>query len=493
MPGDRFDVWALVRQAQDGDAEAFGRLYDHYVTLVYRYVLHRVGDRAQAEDFTSETFVRALRRIDSLSFQGRDVGAWLVTIARTIIRDHVKSSRFRLEVTTADMRDADQATDGPEDAVVARLRALATDLDDDPSPDFRAATRARLVAMAAVRSPEPEPRRGPARQGSARPARRPAWRTRLAAGVAGAAMAVTALGTLVALSTDAEPGDTLYGLKRGTEQTQLALAGDERGLTLLEFATTRLQELDRLVDGSAGTPPVDLVLDTLATMDAQTSEGAALVLSQAVAGGDAGPLSVVSGWAQDQGDGLAGLQAALPADAVDAAIRSLGLVGDVGTRAAELRVALDCPTGTAVAGTDDLGPVPAPCAAPATPDHSAPVDPSAGTADPGTPVTDAPAAPSSSPAPSSPTPSGAPAAPSTGSGGGSAGSTGSGGGTAPSGGGSTPTTSPPAPGGGLPLPVPSLPVPGGGGQPSVPSTAPTATPPPILDLPLPVCIPPILC
>jgi RNA polymerase sigma-70 factor (TIGR02952 family) len=115
------DVWALVAQAQAGDAEAFGRLYDHYVTMVHRYVYYRVGDRATAEDVTSETFVRALRRIDSLSFQGRDVGAWLVTIARNIIRDHVKSSRYRLEVSTADMRDADQATDGPEDAVVQHL------------------------------------------------------------------------------------------------------------------------------------------------------------------------------------------------------------------------------------------------------------------------------------------------------------------------------------------------------------------------------------
>jgi RNA polymerase sigma-70 factor (ECF subfamily) len=114
-------VWTLVRRAQDGDAEAFGLLYDQYVTMVYRYVLHRVGDRTVAEDFTSETFVRALRRIDSLSFQGRDVGAWLVTIARNIIRDHVKSSRYRLEVTTADMRDADRATDGPEDAVLQGL------------------------------------------------------------------------------------------------------------------------------------------------------------------------------------------------------------------------------------------------------------------------------------------------------------------------------------------------------------------------------------
>jgi RNA polymerase sigma-70 factor (ECF subfamily) len=118
---DGVDVWELVRQAQAGDAEAFGRLYDHYVTMIHRYVYHRVGDRALAEDVTSETFVRALRRIDSLSFQGRDVGAWLVTIARNIIRDHVKSSRYRLEVTTADMRDADRATDGPEDAVVQHL------------------------------------------------------------------------------------------------------------------------------------------------------------------------------------------------------------------------------------------------------------------------------------------------------------------------------------------------------------------------------------
>ncbi len=120
-PADGPDVWQWVRRTQEGDAEAFGLLYDHYATLVYRYVYNRVGDRATAEDVTSETFVRALRRIDSLSFQGRDVGAWLVTIARNIVLDHVKSSRYRLEVATADMRDADRATDGPEDAVVAHL------------------------------------------------------------------------------------------------------------------------------------------------------------------------------------------------------------------------------------------------------------------------------------------------------------------------------------------------------------------------------------
>ncbi|MGX5657393.1 DUF5667 domain-containing protein, partial [Geodermatophilus nigrescens] len=248
-------------------------------------------------------------------------------------------------------------------AVEERLRALATDLDDGPAPDFRAATRARLVAMAAVRTPEPAPRRGLARLAPSRRRSNP-WRTRLAATVAGVAMAVTALGTLVALSSDAQPGDVLYGLKRGTEQTQLALAGDERGLTLLEFATTRLQELDALVEATGGAPPADLVRDTLATMDAQTTEGAALVLTTAVEAADAAPLTVLGGWAQQQGTGLSDIRAALPAEAGT----SIALVEQVGSRAAALQTALTCPSGPATAGRDALGPLPGECgAAPAAP------------------------------------------------------------------------------------------------------------------------------
>ena len=41
-------VWELVRRAQGGDAEGFGQLYDRYVDVVFRFLLHRVGDRATA-------------------------------------------------------------------------------------------------------------------------------------------------------------------------------------------------------------------------------------------------------------------------------------------------------------------------------------------------------------------------------------------------------------------------------------------------------------
>lgn len=123
--------WELVAAAQRGDPDAFGQLYDRYVHVVFRFVLFRVGDRPLAEDLTSETFLRALRRIDSVCDQGRDVGAWFVTIARNLILDHVKSSRYRLEQTTADMLDAG-SDPGPDQDVINRatlgvlLAALAT-------------------------------------------------------------------------------------------------------------------------------------------------------------------------------------------------------------------------------------------------------------------------------------------------------------------------------------------------------------------------------
>ncbi|MFE9256546.1 ECF subfamily RNA polymerase sigma factor, BldN family [Streptomyces sp. NPDC006879] len=115
----------LVERAQAGEAEAFGRLYDQYNDTVYRYIYYRVGGKATAEDLTSETFLRALRRISTFTWQGRDFGAWLVTIARNLVADHFKSSRFRLEVTTGEMLDANEVERSPEDSVLESLSNAA--------------------------------------------------------------------------------------------------------------------------------------------------------------------------------------------------------------------------------------------------------------------------------------------------------------------------------------------------------------------------------
>ena len=117
-PDQEAGSWALVEAAQTGDMAAFGELFDRYHDVVFRFVLFRMGDRTFAEDVTQETFVRALRRISSVSYQGRDIGAWFITIARNLIFDHVKSSRYRLEHSTGEIIELSPTTHGPEQQVL---------------------------------------------------------------------------------------------------------------------------------------------------------------------------------------------------------------------------------------------------------------------------------------------------------------------------------------------------------------------------------------
>lgn len=118
---DRQRLIALVELARTGDSDAFGLLYDHYQPSVYRFLFYRTRSNALAEDLTSETFFRALRSMQNFRWQGKDFGAWLMTIARNLATDHFKAGRTRLEMTTEDMGQHDDATEGPESTVLAGL------------------------------------------------------------------------------------------------------------------------------------------------------------------------------------------------------------------------------------------------------------------------------------------------------------------------------------------------------------------------------------
>lgn len=134
VPDEQGGPWALVGAAQQGDTAAFGVLYDQYLDIVFRYVYFRLSDRELAEDITSETFLRALRRISTVSYQGRDVGAWFITIARNIVLDHLKSSRYKLEVVTDEVADSGTAP-------------FAAPTGADPDPEQQAVTSATRDAL----------------------------------------------------------------------------------------------------------------------------------------------------------------------------------------------------------------------------------------------------------------------------------------------------------------------------------------------------------
>lgn len=84
-PGER----ELLERAKR-DPEAFGRLYDFYVTPVYRYVYGRVGDRLHAEDVTADVFRRALESIGRFQWDEKPFSAWLFGIARRAVADHFR-------------------------------------------------------------------------------------------------------------------------------------------------------------------------------------------------------------------------------------------------------------------------------------------------------------------------------------------------------------------------------------------------------------------
>lgn len=96
-----------VTAAQRGDRESFARLYETHRRLVHSVIYARVGNPTIAEDLTSETFTRAWA--SRRTFDGRNFGGWVRTIANNLARDLVKSSRWRLDTA------ADMTSDGPYD------------------------------------------------------------------------------------------------------------------------------------------------------------------------------------------------------------------------------------------------------------------------------------------------------------------------------------------------------------------------------------------
>ncbi len=122
-PGAGREPELLVR-ARAGDREAFATLYNEHHAEVSRFIRGRVRDVHLAEDLVQETFLRALRRISAFTWQGRDFGAWLVTIAKNLVADYFKTARTRLEVVVAVTLDGDVLVDSAEDEGLRELAAI---------------------------------------------------------------------------------------------------------------------------------------------------------------------------------------------------------------------------------------------------------------------------------------------------------------------------------------------------------------------------------
>jgi RNA polymerase sigma-70 factor, ECF subfamily len=92
--GDSTDhVRQLVERAQHGEREALEELYLLHFDRIYSYLHMSVGNRHDAEDLTTQTFLKMLESITKFRWQSAPFSAWLFRIAHNLAMDHFRASR----------------------------------------------------------------------------------------------------------------------------------------------------------------------------------------------------------------------------------------------------------------------------------------------------------------------------------------------------------------------------------------------------------------
>src|SRR5437762_13931582 len=90
---EREHVRGLVERAQAGDRDALEELYLIHFDRIYSYLHVSVGNRHDAEDLTTQTFLRMLESIGKFRWQSAPVSAWLFRIAHNLAMDHFRARR----------------------------------------------------------------------------------------------------------------------------------------------------------------------------------------------------------------------------------------------------------------------------------------------------------------------------------------------------------------------------------------------------------------
>src|ERR687886_285997 len=129
------DVRALVQRAQQGDRAALEELYLIHFDRIYSYLHMTVGNRHDAEDLTTQTFLKMLESIGKFRWGSAPFSAWLFRIAHNLAMDHFRAARRWQPEEEVPEPEADEATSAETGALESIGRRSMLELIDDLSTE----------------------------------------------------------------------------------------------------------------------------------------------------------------------------------------------------------------------------------------------------------------------------------------------------------------------------------------------------------------------
>ncbi|MCI0710124.1 MAG: sigma-70 family RNA polymerase sigma factor [Chloroflexi bacterium] len=108
------DENTVVELACEGDNQAFGELYERYVTRIYNYFYYRTGSNEDSEDLTARVFIRALKHIENYDNRGVPFSAWLYRIAHNLVANWHRDNSRRKIIPLDDYLVSSLPSDAPD-------------------------------------------------------------------------------------------------------------------------------------------------------------------------------------------------------------------------------------------------------------------------------------------------------------------------------------------------------------------------------------------
>ncbi len=110
---------STIKAASRGDPDAVARLYELYHVAIFRFLYYRTGSQANAEDLTSEVFLRMVKAMVGFQIGQGTFDAWLYQIARRILYDWYRHNAAHQNVELTEQYA--ELASPPEETTVSRL------------------------------------------------------------------------------------------------------------------------------------------------------------------------------------------------------------------------------------------------------------------------------------------------------------------------------------------------------------------------------------